>query len=1221
MKLRGWKPIIFGFTLLAILVFAFLNIPRKQTTSQAATADSSTLTSQADWQSGSGTNTDLDTDPGSIRITKDITNGYYSLAADSLSGDSTGSAFGTDGTDLYSTNGVYTVDDPDAAKMTYKYDVSENTWSQVANRSITRGLDCGAGGDGKFYVFGGRQMFVTGLTTVEAYDPGSDSWQTMTPMSHARRSCTAKVVGNNIYVFGGTTLISEVYSISGNSWSDLASMPAALDFAGTAYLDDAIYLFKNTTAYKYDISENSWTTLGTIPFTAVAAADKDGTIYVFGGDNETYTYNPALDSYTSLNLAGDGETLTGSYAVTLGDYIYLYEAWTGASSTPLAHYPTSVEYFSTATQTSDDMQIDAGDHDSVSWTTFAPTANIVANTAISFRFRTSDDGSSWSSWSDSTAYAASIDISALSHQRYLQVESSLSSSDGVNTPSLQSYIANYEYDDTPAPTCSDGSQNGDETGVDCGGSCEACPAPETCSDGIQNQDETGVDCGGSCGACASCSDGIKNQDETGVDCGGVCGACPVTPTCTDGVKNGDETGVDCGGSCPACKDTSCHLEECKEQATTDLLTCQGEALNGHTTYTDCINNYCVASQACYESCGGADGKEETTVLERPNGGESYNVTENVPLSWYYLDNSKARVSNNNASVILSLSLDGGDNYTPIKLLIPDGDTSSPLVAQSRYSNNLTLGTFAIDTASKSYSYNWIPENPSYATDHARLKIEPQLYNCMVVNRGDVSDNDFRLYALHPQLFLSLYPSTAKTTVEGTATFTATAALDDGQDVTKTTIFKFSTSSAASIISQEGNNIKVKASAAKGLYDKAIIVEGTYDSLKASAYSSLEINELKTVTPTPPSPPAKCNLLCEIVGVVKAFIEQTTAAEAKREILSAIAFLFAIGNLVVNSIRLGKDLISPFIKGKDKKVTFSLVYDAYTGRPLPGIKIMLVNLELGNLASVTTTDKNGKFSLELSSGKHYRIEIENSDYKIFSQNIINTDNSGLAYANNYHGEEFTAQDDQLHFTKNIPLQSSDPSALAAKIRSVAKINSILVAANFPFCFAGAGIAIMILSRYPILFNYLICILYILVFLLYLIRIWLVEGKGMGVVKDQAGKYVDLAIIRAFRPADHKLVHTVVTDHEGQFSFALPKGIYSLSAVKTGFDQTHSVQLVIRSPFKPSARNIEMQELPKYPDKENLEVKNDGDIFHFAGLSANSASDMIDRYDQEKTRGDS
>jgi hypothetical protein len=48
----------------------------------------------------------------------------------------------------------------------------------------------------------------------------------------------------------------------------------------------------------------------------------------------------------------------------------------------------------------------------------------------------------------------------------------------------------------------------------------------------------------------SCFDGIKNGDETDVDCGGTCNPCP---TCDDGIKNGDETGIDCGGSlCEPC---------------------------------------------------------------------------------------------------------------------------------------------------------------------------------------------------------------------------------------------------------------------------------------------------------------------------------------------------------------------------------------------------------------------------------------------------------------------------------------------------------------------------------------------------------------------------------------------------------------------------------------------------------------------------------------------
>ncbi|HYO55995.1 hypothetical protein [Archangium sp.] len=74
---------------------------------------------------------------------------------------------------------------------------------------------------------------------------------------------------------------------------------------------------------------------------------------------------------------------------------------------------------------------------------------------------------------------------------------------------------------------------------------------ETCADGLSNGDETDVDCGGSCQPCGSRGDTCQEDADCPV---GVCtdGVC-VEPSCTDGVKNGTETGVDCGGSsCPAC---------------------------------------------------------------------------------------------------------------------------------------------------------------------------------------------------------------------------------------------------------------------------------------------------------------------------------------------------------------------------------------------------------------------------------------------------------------------------------------------------------------------------------------------------------------------------------------------------------------------------------------------------------------------------------------------
>ena len=146
-------------------------------------------------------------------------------------------------------------------------------------------------------------------------------------------------------------------------------------------------------------------------------------------------------------------------------------------------------------------------------------------------------------------------------------------------------IRGYKTTGAPAPSCNDGIQNGNETGIDCGGSCTACP---TCSDGIQNGNETGVDCGGNCPACPTCSDGVQNGNETGVDCGGNCSACP---TCSDGVKNGNETGIDCGGSCAACPTCTDGIQNGNETGVDCGGNCPACPTNGNTEITTIAGHY------------------------------------------------------------------------------------------------------------------------------------------------------------------------------------------------------------------------------------------------------------------------------------------------------------------------------------------------------------------------------------------------------------------------------------------------------------------------------------------------------------------------------------------------------------------------------------------------------------------------------------------------------
>ncbi len=104
-----------------------------------------------------------------------------------------------------------------------------------------------------------------------------------------------------------------------------------------------------------------------------------------------------------------------------------------------------------------------------------------------------------------------------------------------------------ELADGRGPACDDQIQNGDETGVDCGGACAPCAgrdaglvcdernciggtcAQRTCADGIRDEQETDVDCGG--GACRRCA-GARHC-ETACDCfSGSCvaGTCSSYPT-------------------------------------------------------------------------------------------------------------------------------------------------------------------------------------------------------------------------------------------------------------------------------------------------------------------------------------------------------------------------------------------------------------------------------------------------------------------------------------------------------------------------------------------------------------------------------------------------------------------------------------------------------------------------------------------------------------------
>jgi hypothetical protein len=181
-----------------------------------------------------------------------------------------------------------------------------------------------------------------------------------------------------------------------------------------------------------------------------------------------------------------------------------------------------------------------------------------------------------------------------------------------------------------AASCNDGVQNGNETDIDCGGSCDPCGVEKHCKG---SPDCQSMNCQtGTCAPGASCNDGIKNQGESDIDCGGPCpacadfahcntntdcqsnncssGTCAAAPNCFDGVKNGTETDVDCGGSCSSCGDG---------------LMCKKSA---DCTDANCSNQLCCAQGFGNCNANAGDGCEASLMSDSNNCGTCGHVCPN-----------------------------------------------------------------------------------------------------------------------------------------------------------------------------------------------------------------------------------------------------------------------------------------------------------------------------------------------------------------------------------------------------------------------------------------------------------------------------------------------------------------------------------------------------------------------------------------------------------------
>jgi hypothetical protein len=188
--------------------------------------------------------------------------------------------------------------------------------------------------NGKIYVFGGSRTFVgTPISTVEQYDPATDTWMPKAGMPTARVLAPASAVNGRIYLIGGAPGAGlfapgistvEEYDPATDTWRPKADMPTARSSFATGVVNGKIFAMGGlatgnnhlSAVEEYDPATDTWTPKAGMPIarSMMTASVVNGKIYVIGGsigageENNVATveeYDTGL-RVSSPDINGDG---------------------------------------------------------------------------------------------------------------------------------------------------------------------------------------------------------------------------------------------------------------------------------------------------------------------------------------------------------------------------------------------------------------------------------------------------------------------------------------------------------------------------------------------------------------------------------------------------------------------------------------------------------------------------------------------------------------------------------------------------------------------------------------------------------------------------------------------------------------------------------------------------------------------------------------------------
>ena len=256
-----------------------------------------------------------------------------------------------------------------ALKTVECYDPAKESWTPRAPMPTARSGVVAVPFHGRVYVMGGGFKKPDGtfqfLTTVEIYDPESDSWTKGPDLLRRHAAPAATVLGGRIYLMGGHLPdtpggpltdpafdFTECFDLVNGRWLELSPLPTprfslaavpwdgkVLAMGGGAFKGGAFRNFDVIEAYNPVRGEWAPSEIGTLPWPAagVSAAVLDGAIHVFGG-NDGEAIQATAARYDRARgwriVASMPEPRAAAAAVELGGAIHLVGGRASDGKTP-----------------------------------------------------------------------------------------------------------------------------------------------------------------------------------------------------------------------------------------------------------------------------------------------------------------------------------------------------------------------------------------------------------------------------------------------------------------------------------------------------------------------------------------------------------------------------------------------------------------------------------------------------------------------------------------------------------------------------------------------------------------------------------------------------------------------------------------------------------------------------------------------------------------------